>query len=189
MAPADGELVTEALKYDGRCPVTAYVPPDPAEAVVFAADGGWHVSHHSEVLETASTAPTMIVGVHGRPDDDERLHEYVPDFDVQRFAAHEKLGRRAGRPTASRSAAPRRLSHRWSDGIANSARRIGGSDAFGALWTVVRRPCARSDFARSSVLNGGGRQVGARATLRWSSVLGASCPQLAVPGRYWRGSS
>ena len=91
MGPAAGKLVTEALKYDGRRVVTVYVPPDPAEAVAFAADGGWHVFHLSEVLEAASTSPTMIVGVHGRPDDDGRLHEYVPGFDVQRFAAHEKF--------------------------------------------------------------------------------------------------
>jgi enterochelin esterase-like enzyme len=91
MAPAAGELVTETLEYDGRRPVTVYVPPDPAEAVVFAADGGWHVSRLGELLETASIPPTMIVGVHGRSDDDGRLHEYVPGFDVERFAAHEKF--------------------------------------------------------------------------------------------------
>jgi enterochelin esterase-like enzyme len=31
----------------------------------------------------------MVVGVHGMPDDDGRLHEYVPGFDAERFAAHE----------------------------------------------------------------------------------------------------
>jgi enterochelin esterase-like enzyme len=91
MSPLAGELVTEALEYDGGRQVTVYVPPDPAEAVVFAADGVWHITRLSEVLEGASAPPTMIVGVHGLPDDDGRLHEYVPGFDVERFAAHEKF--------------------------------------------------------------------------------------------------
>lgn len=91
MAPAAGELVTEALGYDGGRRVTVYVPPEPAEAVVFAADGEWHISRLSEVLESAATRSTMIVGVHGLPDDDGRLHEYVPGFDAQRFAAHERF--------------------------------------------------------------------------------------------------
>ena len=34
-----GELVTETLDYDGGRPVTVFVPPDPPQAVVFAADG------------------------------------------------------------------------------------------------------------------------------------------------------
>jgi enterochelin esterase-like enzyme len=91
MAPTAGELVTEALEYDGGRPVTVYVPPEPAETVVFAADGAWHVQRLSEVLERASGPSTMIVGVHGLPDDDGRLHEYVPGFDARRFAAHEKF--------------------------------------------------------------------------------------------------
>ena len=89
MAATAGELVTEAFGYDGGRPVTVYVPPEPAEAVVFAADGGWHVAHLSEALEGAGVRSTMIVGVHGLPDDDGRLHEYVPGFDARRFAAHE----------------------------------------------------------------------------------------------------
>jgi enterochelin esterase-like enzyme len=86
-----GELVTETLEYDGGRQVTAYVPPAPAEAVVFAADGGWHISRLSEVLEGAAAGPTMIVGVHGLADDDGRLNEYVPVVDAERFAAHEKF--------------------------------------------------------------------------------------------------
>jgi enterochelin esterase-like enzyme len=86
-----GELVTETLEYDGGRQVTVYVPPDPAEAVVFAADGGWHVSRLSEVLEGADAQPTMIVGVHGLADDDGRLNEYVPVVDAERFAVHEKF--------------------------------------------------------------------------------------------------
>jgi enterochelin esterase-like enzyme len=33
----------------------------------------------------------MIVGVHGLPDEDGRLQEYVPGFDAERFAAHERF--------------------------------------------------------------------------------------------------
>ena len=91
MSSVAGELVTEALEYDGGRQVTVYVPPDPAEAVVFAADGAWHIARLSEVLEGAGAPSTMIVGVHGLPDDDGRLHEYVPGFDAERFAAHEKF--------------------------------------------------------------------------------------------------
>jgi enterochelin esterase-like enzyme len=91
MARIAGQLVTDALAYDGGRPVTVYVPSKPAEAVVFAADGAWHTSRLSEALEDASAPPTMIVGVHGLSDDDGRLHEYVPEFDSRRFAAHEKF--------------------------------------------------------------------------------------------------
>lgn len=89
MSSIAGELVTEALDYDGGRQVTVYVPPDPAEAIVLAADGAWHISRLAEVLELASAPSTMIVGVHGLSTDEGRLHEYVPGFDVQRFAAHE----------------------------------------------------------------------------------------------------
>ena len=87
-----GEFVTETLDYDGGRQVAAYVPPDPPEAVVFAADGGWHMSRLSEAIEGAAAAdapPTIIVAVHGLPDDDGRLREYVPSVDPQRFEAHE----------------------------------------------------------------------------------------------------
>ena len=39
MSSNEGELVTETLEYDGGRQVTAYLPPDPPEAVVFAGDG------------------------------------------------------------------------------------------------------------------------------------------------------
>src|SRR5688500_31359 len=86
-----GEFVTETFAYDGGRQVTAYVPPQPPEAIVFAADGGWHLAKLSEVLENSNTLPTMIVGVHGLPDDDGRLKEYVAGFDPERFAAHERF--------------------------------------------------------------------------------------------------
>lgn len=86
-----GELVAETLGYDGGRQVTVYVPPDPVEAVVFAGDGQWHISRLVEVLEAANAPSTMVVGVHGMPDDDGRLKEYVPAFDSQRFAVHEQF--------------------------------------------------------------------------------------------------
>ena len=86
-----GELVTETLAYDGGRQVTVYVPPRPPDAVVFAADGGWHIARLSEVLKDSNTPSTMIVGIHGMPDDDGRLKEYVAGFDAGRFAAHERF--------------------------------------------------------------------------------------------------
>jgi enterochelin esterase-like enzyme len=85
-----GELVTETLEYDGGRPVTAYVPPDPPEAVVFAGDGQL-IPRWGDVLETAAVPPTMIVGVHRLADETLRLHEYSPGFDPERFAAHESF--------------------------------------------------------------------------------------------------
>jgi enterochelin esterase-like enzyme len=92
MSPAAGELVTETLDYDGGRQVTAYVPPAPPEAVVFAGDGQL-VTSWGGVLEAPGLPPTMIIGAH-RPDDEMlRLHEYSPGdaFDPERFAAHEKF--------------------------------------------------------------------------------------------------
>ena len=39
MTPIAGELVSETFDYDGGRQVTAYVPPAPPEAIVFAGDG------------------------------------------------------------------------------------------------------------------------------------------------------
>jgi enterochelin esterase-like enzyme len=91
VSPLAGALVTDLLDHDGGRQVTAYVPPDGAQAVVFAADGGWHVERLSEVLERAGVLDTMIVGADGLPDDDGRLHEYVLGIDAQRFAVHERF--------------------------------------------------------------------------------------------------
>jgi len=91
MSRIAGELVTEELEHDGGRQVTVYVPPGPVDAVVFAADGAWHITHLSTALENASSASTMIVGVHGLPDDDGRLHEYVSGFNPERFAAHAEF--------------------------------------------------------------------------------------------------
>ena len=89
MSPRAGELVTESFAYDGGRGVTVYVPSEPVEAVVFAADGGWHTARLVDALEGGDAPSTMIVGVHGRDDDDGRFTEYVPGVDEARFAAHE----------------------------------------------------------------------------------------------------
>jgi enterochelin esterase-like enzyme len=90
MSSIAGELVTSRLEYDGGRPVTVYVPPAPAEAVVFAGDGQL-ISRWGESLETAGVPPTMIVGVHRLSGEMPRLHEYSPGFEPERFAAHEKF--------------------------------------------------------------------------------------------------
>jgi hypothetical protein len=53
MSSIAGELVTERLVgYDGGRQVTVYIPPTPAEAVVFAGDGQL-ISQWSESVEAA----------------------------------------------------------------------------------------------------------------------------------------
>lgn len=88
--PIAGELVTKAFDYDGGRYVTVYVPPGPAEAVVFAGEGQW-TSQLGGYLEAAGVPPTMVVGVHGMPDVMGRLNEYSLAFDEQRFNAHERF--------------------------------------------------------------------------------------------------
>jgi enterochelin esterase-like enzyme len=90
MSPIAGELITESLGYDGGRKVTVYVPPAPAEAVVFAGDGHL-ISQWSQPLETADVPPTMIVGVHRLSDETLRLHEYSPGFAPERFGLHERF--------------------------------------------------------------------------------------------------
>ena len=43
------------------------------------------------LLEKADVTRTMIVGVHGPADETQRLHEYSPDFEPERFAEHEQF--------------------------------------------------------------------------------------------------
>ena len=90
--PIAGELVTETFAYDGGRQVTAYVPPDPPEAVVFAGDGQL-ISQWGGYLEAAEVPPTMIVAAYRTDDEDEmvRIREYSPSFDEERFAAHERF--------------------------------------------------------------------------------------------------
>jgi enterochelin esterase-like enzyme len=86
-----GELVTETLQYDGGRQVTAYVPPDPARAVVFAGDGQLISRWGPFLNDAAGVPPTMVVAAHRLADEMERLHEYSPVFDAERFAAHERF--------------------------------------------------------------------------------------------------
>src|SRR5215471_2946589 len=58
-----GEFVTDTFDYDGGRQVTAYVPLDPPEAVVFAGDGQV-LSQWGADLEAADVPSTLIVGVH-----------------------------------------------------------------------------------------------------------------------------
>jgi enterochelin esterase-like enzyme len=84
------EFVTETFEYDGGRQVTVYVPPDPPEAIVFAGDGQG-ISKWGRLLEKADVPSTMIVGVHRLTDEMQRIHEYSPGFDAERFAAHERF--------------------------------------------------------------------------------------------------
>jgi enterochelin esterase-like enzyme len=90
MTSGAGEFVTETFDYDGGRQVTVYVPPDRPEAVVFAGDGQVLAEWGAD-LAAADVPPTMVVGVHRTSDEMLRLHEYSPDFDPARFAAHEKF--------------------------------------------------------------------------------------------------
>jgi len=85
-----GEFVTETFDYHAGRQVTVYVPPRPPEAVIFAGDGQ-RISKWGQLLEKANLPSTMIVGVHGLTDEMQRLHEYSPGFEPERFAAHEKF--------------------------------------------------------------------------------------------------
>ena len=88
--PNAGVLVTETFDYDGGRPVTVYIPPNPAEVIVFAGDGQM-ISQWGGSLEASDVPSTMIVGVHRAADETVRLHEYSPGFDPNRFAAHERF--------------------------------------------------------------------------------------------------
>ena len=90
MVSAVGEFVTETFDYDGGRQVTAYIPPNPPEAVVFTGDGQLLAQWGAD-LEAADVPATLIVGVHRVGDDTLRLHEYSPGFDPERFAAHERF--------------------------------------------------------------------------------------------------
>ena len=97
MSPIAGQFVTERFEYDGGRQVTAYVPPAPPEAIVYAGDGQL-ITSWGGVLAAANLPPTMIIGAHRLDDETLRIHEYSPGestgpfvFDHERFAAHEKF--------------------------------------------------------------------------------------------------
>jgi enterochelin esterase-like enzyme len=81
----EGHVVAEAVGGRG---VTVYVPPATPEAVVFAGDGQV-VAPWGSTLEDCGLPPTMLVGAHGLADEVQRLHEYSPVFDADRFSTHE----------------------------------------------------------------------------------------------------
>jgi enterochelin esterase-like enzyme len=85
-----GEFITETFDYDDGRRVTVYLPPAPPEAIVFAGDGQM-ISQWGRFLETADVPSTMVVGVYRAADETLRLHEYSPNFDPERFAAHERF--------------------------------------------------------------------------------------------------
>ncbi|HVT30033.1 MAG TPA: alpha/beta hydrolase-fold protein [Lacipirellulaceae bacterium] len=85
-----GEFVTERFKFDGERQVTVYVPPETPEAIVFAGDGQG-ISKWGRLLEDADVPSTMIVGVHRLRDEMQRIHEYSPSFEPERFTAHEQF--------------------------------------------------------------------------------------------------
>jgi enterochelin esterase-like enzyme len=87
---ASGEFVTQLFEHDGGRQVTVYVPPDPPEAFVFAADGQ-RLAKWGRLLHKAGVPSTMIIGPHALADESLRLHEYSPGFEPERFAAHEKF--------------------------------------------------------------------------------------------------
>ena len=83
--------VTETFEYDGGRQVTAYVPAEAPEAVVFAGDGQL-ISQWGEFLNAADDVPpTLLVAAHRLDDEMQRIHEYSPGFEPERFAAHEKF--------------------------------------------------------------------------------------------------
>ena len=88
--PIAGEFVTKTFDYDDGRQVTVYVPPDPPTGIVFAGDGQM-IAQWGGSLEAADVPSTMIVGAHRVADETLRLHEYSPNFDPERFAAHERF--------------------------------------------------------------------------------------------------
>ena len=97
MSPAAGQLITETRDYDGGRQVTAYVPPAPPEAVIYAGDGQLIRSWAGE-LGAAGLPPVMFIGAHHAADETQRIQEYALGhstdaftFDPERFAAHEKF--------------------------------------------------------------------------------------------------
>ena len=91
MSSIAGELVTEAFGYDGGRQVTAYVPRDPPQALVFAGDGQLISQWGAFLNEIPHLPPTMVVAAHRPADELERLHEYSPVFNAERFGAHERF--------------------------------------------------------------------------------------------------
>ena len=67
-----------------------YIPLTLAKAIVFAGHGQ-RIAEWGRSLESKNVLSTMIVGVHSLTDERLRLHDYLPGFDPERFAANEAL--------------------------------------------------------------------------------------------------
>jgi len=80
--------MTDTFEFDGGRKITVYIPLTPPEAIVFAGDGQ-RIAEWGLCLEKAVVPSTMVVGVHSLTDERLRLHDYSPEFDPERFAAHE----------------------------------------------------------------------------------------------------
>ena len=86
-----GELVTETFPFDGGRRVSVYVPDRAVEVVLFAGDGQLLAPWAGDLERMSDLPATMIVGVHRVDDEEQRLHEYSPVFDAERFAAHGRF--------------------------------------------------------------------------------------------------
>lgn len=141
--PIAGEFVTETLlEYDGGCQVTVYVPPHPPEAVVFAGDGQGF-SKWGRFLEATDVPSTMIIGVHGLPEEMPRLHEYSPGLDgngSRRMSTFSSTTSAGGRGRVSESSYP-------PNALRCSVTRQGES-SHSRLGLAIRTPTVRSSLAR-----------------------------------------
>lgn len=91
MAASVGQLVTEMFAYGGGRQVSAYVPTARPEVVLLAGDGQLIAPWGDFLNQHAGVPPTLIIAAHRLNDEMERLHEYSPGFDAERFAAHERF--------------------------------------------------------------------------------------------------
>ncbi|TDD57739.1 esterase [Kribbella antibiotica] len=85
------ETITETFSYGGGRRVTAFIPSEPAEAIIYAGDGQLISQWGAFLNESPGVPPTMLVAADRVDDEMDRLHEYSPVFDAERFAAHEKF--------------------------------------------------------------------------------------------------
>lgn len=83
--------ITKTFSYDGGRQVTAYLPDETPEAIIYAGDGQLIAQWGAFLNESPDVPPTMLVAAHRLDDEMDRLHEYSPGFDPDRFAAHEKF--------------------------------------------------------------------------------------------------
>lgn len=85
-----GELLVEDFAFDGGRRVEVYVPSAPAEGILFTGDGH-ATADWARALDGVDALALMIVGIHARSDEMERIHEYSPGFAPETFAAHERF--------------------------------------------------------------------------------------------------